>query len=314
MISIANITHKKAATLFYKTIKDEVVNRIEDKKAIINIASVNGKTLSSYLNNNIKNLLIGNLRSTFNTHEKILKDTFDKYYYVKDKKSSDFKKGIDHILFYEDHGRWKAYEIIKMLDIHCCPYCNRTYITTLGDDTNKFARADFDHFLAKSTHPYLRFNFYNLIPSCVICNRNAKWKNETKLDENIYPYEEGFDNDAKFTFIPSSYDALKKGFGSKIQIIPKDPNSIKGKKIQNNIELFRLNQQYSIHHRELHSILQKKEKHPTSYVCEIIKAFPNLFKNEKEVYEYIFGKPFKENEFLQFPLAKFFKDIHEEIR
>lgn len=315
MISLAKTKHIDTAQYFYDLVKDEVLKRLDSQKQHLNIQrTTNRFYLSNYLKKYLKDFLTGDIEDCVNMHEKNLRPILDNHYVNSSPNTpSEFKVAFNNVFFYESYDKWSAYEIIKELDVHCCPYCNRTYITTLGDDENKFARADFDHFMPKSEYPYLRFNFYNLVPSCLICNQRAKGKQPTSLSKNIYPFKEGFEDNAKFSYVPNSYNSIKDGFDSDIVIKPNDPKSLVGIKIQNNITLFRLNQQYSMHHKELNFILQKKDKHPNGYIKEIMNAFPNLFKDELEAYEYIFGKPFNEKEFLNSPLSKFFKDIHEDI-
>ncbi|MBR8535115.1 hypothetical protein KDU71_06065 [Carboxylicivirga sediminis] len=315
MISLSNINHKNTAQDFYDLVKNEVLDRLACEEANLNIQkTTNGYDLTKYLEKHLKEFLIGDVEKCVKSHENNLRPILKNHFVnTKPKTPSPFKVAFQYVFFYESYDKWSAYKIIKKLDIHCCPYCNRTYITTLGNDKNKFARADFDHFLPKSRYPYLRFNFYNLIPSCLICNQRAKGQKPTNLEEYIYPYKEGFDNHAKFSYLPKSYNSLKDGFDSDIIIKPDSPQSQIGKKIQKNIDLFRLNQQYSMHHTELNFILEKKSKHSDGYIKELMDAFPNLFKDEIEAYEYIFGKPYEEKEYINSPLAKFFKDIHEDI-
>jgi len=123
----------------------------------------------------------------------------------------------------------------------------------------------------------------------------------------------GFEEHAKFTYTPSSYDALKKGYGSIIRLKVKFPRSNFGKKIRNNIKLFRINEQYKTNQRELHFLLEKKDINSEGYIKSIRDAFPHLFRNDADAYEFIFGKSFYEKDFIHQPLAKFTKDICEEI-
>lgn len=85
-----------------------------------------------------------------------------------------------------------ANEVLENLKIRTCPYCNRNYTfivkssCSTGEKTFT-TRPEFDHFYNKSQHPLLALSFYNLVPSCSICNHG-------KATENIgvNPYFEGF--------------------------------------------------------------------------------------------------------------------------
>lgn len=318
MISLSNSKERKKinsenADYFYKKVKDEVLQRLETNKNVLNIqTTLGGDLLTDYLKLHIKDFLIGDIDQVVKTHHKQLIVPIKQYKKIKNIPNS-FRDAFDNVFFYENYNLWEAYKIIQKIEVECCPYCNRTYITTLGDDKNKFHRADFDHFMPKWKYPYLRFNFYNLIPSCVVCNQKAKHEKDTNINTHIYPYKDGFSDDAKFSYLPSSYDSLINGYGSKITLKAIDPCSEKGRKIKANIELFRLEQQYSMHYRDLHNILKLKKMHPKGYIDEIRSAFPNLFKSDDEIYEYIFGKSPSEEDFLHQPLSKFTKDLHDEI-
>ncbi|MEP2025407.1 hypothetical protein [Reichenbachiella sp.] len=314
MISLTQTNHKAAAKFFEKTILAECLKRLKDHKDLFDTHSVQKKTLYDYLKDNMKQILVGDLKTLFDDHNDLLETIFEtNYINITPKQFSPFKRAINNVFFYNDHNRWKAYEIIKLIGVDCCPYCNRNYITTVGSDQKKFMRADFDHFLCKKKYPYFRFSFYNLIPSCVICNQKAKGAQTTSLDDNIYPYSDSFGSSAKFYYSPKSYDEIKNGFGSDIRIKPLGKNSKKKEQVIRNIELFRLNEQYSIHHKELHSIIRKKDAHPSSYITAIQQALPKLFKSKADTYDFIFGKSIDEKDFINQPLAKFTKDISEQI-
>lgn len=91
-----------------------------------------------------------------------------------------------------------ANEVLEKLKIRTCPYCNRNYTFTVKSSCSTEVRAfttrpEFDHFYNKSQHPLLALSFYNLVPSCSICNHG-------KATENIgiNPYFEGFSLNSEF--------------------------------------------------------------------------------------------------------------------
>lgn len=99
-----------------------------------------------------------------------------------------------------------VYWLLRKLDVRICPYCNRMYIATLptpeeleDEQEYKPTRATIDHFYPKSMYPYLSLSFFNLIPSCEVCNRNKGFK----AIPIFYPYEESFGDDIVFRIMPA---------------------------------------------------------------------------------------------------------------
>lgn len=53
--------------------------------------------------------------------------------------------------------------------------------TVFDEEGEKITRPTFDHWFAKDDHPLLALSFYNLIPSCNICNSSVKGKKEIEF-------------------------------------------------------------------------------------------------------------------------------------
>lgn len=298
------------STLFYARIKDKIELRIEKNKSILNNYKTDksNKLLGDFLESKIENLITLPLDKLIINFKDELHILFKIYH----KKDSEFEKVLNSILFYESQDSWKAYQTAIDIDINTCVYCNRTYITTLGDDDNKFVRGDFDHFMPKSKYPYLRFSFFNLIPCCVICNRNAKKAKETSLENNIYPYKEGFENNTVFTFIPNNYeDIIGKGNPTIDFLFPGNDNQTT--KAKNNIELFRLKDQYSIHSQELNDIINKRRIFSDSYLEDLQKSYKELINNFEDAYLLAFGKELDLTRDENRPLSKLTRDITDEL-
>lgn len=68
--------------------------------------------------------------------------------------------------------RYCAYDLARNIDLNTCVYCNRNYTSTV----EKITRPQFDHYFSQTQHPLLALSFFNLIPSCAICNSNIKGK------------------------------------------------------------------------------------------------------------------------------------------
>jgi hypothetical protein len=68
---------------------------------------------------------------------------------------------------------FNGYDLAALLDTRACVYCNRQYTLTVVA-MDEITRPEFDHFYSQSEHPLLALSFYNLIPSCHICNATLK--------------------------------------------------------------------------------------------------------------------------------------------
>jgi len=186
---------------------DKIDNKYEDLKEFY----------KSVLNVDLYKLFCGK-SNELNEINKILYKEIEKF---KDKKIS-IKKGkkniiityCNHILntfgYKEFRSSDNAYWFAENLNVKVCPYCNREYTfrfpiyksekqnNKLKFKTDKKILFDFDHFLPKEKYPYLSMSFYNLIPSCSICNSRFKHTIEFDYENYIYPYNENFENEIKF--------------------------------------------------------------------------------------------------------------------
>lgn len=81
-----------------------------------------------------------------------------------------------------------------------CPYCNDRLVEIVKKNktaplaNDNIAYFDLDHFYPKSIYPFFALSFYNLIPSCHICNSSEKGDLDFNVDTHIHPYFESFDD------------------------------------------------------------------------------------------------------------------------
>ena len=97
---------------------------------------------------------------------------------------------------------WGANKLAEKLDVKVCPYCNHSYTFTINSSKKEKynnIRPQFDHFFDKATYPYLALSFYNLIPSCSICNSSLKGSGKFKFTTHINPYVEDYEKYLKFS-------------------------------------------------------------------------------------------------------------------
>ncbi len=98
-----------------------------------------------------------------------------------------------------------------------CPYCNMVEIKQTATDTNKiYNNYDLDHYYPKWKYPYLAISLYNLIPSCIECNRTYKRGKEFDSATHLNPHRDNFDDECKFYPI----------FGEDLTVILNDINNL----------------------------------------------------------------------------------------
>jgi hypothetical protein len=202
---------------------------------------------------------------------------------------------------------YNAYDLAKELKINVCPYCNINDTKTVINDKVKISRPDFDHFLEKKRHPFFRLSFWNLIPSCKVCNSTLKNQKETTLNKHLHPYLGGFSNDVIFK---SSFKSVG-NYQVDFDILP--TMSKKGKdRVLGNIAMFKLHEIYNDHDDLIDEIMWKKVIYNHSFYNTISKEFKDLFDDEVEYYRYAFGNYYDEEGFEKRPFAKMTKDLFDD--
>jgi hypothetical protein len=212
----------------------------------------------------------------------------------------------------EDQKPYRAYELIKSLDVNTCPYCNRNTIYNLK--YSKKRTSELDHFYPISKYPFFGLSFYNLIPSCKVCN---KIKLDSSDREYINPYDERFDfnKNAKFDFKVKSSDFYRSESEIKLRCKLNDNVSDEEKKrIKNNIKDFKLFDLYQNHKDVVLELIQKEYIYNDSYIDELFNRYEGtLFKNREDLMRLITCGYITDEEIHKRPLSKLIKDISEEL-
>jgi len=231
-----------------------------------------------------------------------------------------FSKEIHQLkdLYEVFRNKWSV-ELLEDLNIKVCPFCNREYIFKFEDTKQKKARiiASLDHYYDKDTYPFLAVSFYNLIPSCTICNSKFKHKENFFKTPHLHPYEDDFNQKAKFIhFFNVATDKTKHySIFSKERITlnlkQTDDTDVKTK---NTIKTFRLNELYNEHKDIVLELIQKAEIYNDSYIDELVNRYEGtLFKNREDLMRLITCGYITDEEISKRPLSKLIKDISEEL-
>ncbi|MCX6799536.1 MAG: hypothetical protein NT091_00100 [Candidatus Falkowbacteria bacterium] len=203
--------------------------------------------------------------------------------------------------------------IFDNLDLKACPYCNRNYISYIEHAGEKQIGPTLDHFFSKSDHPFLSASFFNLIPSCYVCNSNIKGKKETTLIDNINPFFDGFGDIATFELIntPRNYGVkLKVDYGRNASLAERIRSSTNPEK--GNAVLFKTENIYSNgHHHDIKMILKKCDRVDSYYKCSLSKL-TKIHGSVQEFYRIYFSSELDEKKFNTYPLSKLKRDLVKE--
>lgn len=219
---------------------------------------------------------------------------------------------------------WGPYALLIELGLTVCPYCNRTFIHTYFGKDGK-TRAELDHFLAKSKYPYLSVSFYNLVPSCSVCNSNLKKVDDFTYATHLNPYVKGFENEFRFTVKPikdhtgrQNLDFLYgKSNKFRIDIVEKNCDSELAKKINANIKVFKLVELNNFHKDYVSELIRKSIIYNESRINELVNfkdnKNKNLFASKEEVLNMIVGNYTNKKDFDKRILSKLLRDIADEL-
>ena len=226
----------------------------------------------------------------------------EKFKYIRDYGYTNFAK---------KKKEYNAYDLAKSLNIDACPYCNRNYTFTVTKDKDEILRPDIDHFYDKGTYPILALSFFNLIPSCIECNRILKGTEKFDIKKHLHPYLDDFNSLAKFEYkyvVEKTDDINSK---NKIDIKIKSSD----KRAQNIIDDLNLETIYNVGYKDIVlELIQKREIYPDSYIDDLFHQYEGtLFKNREDVLRHITGGYIEDKDINKRPLSKLIKDISEEL-
>ncbi|NCB69260.1 MAG: hypothetical protein EOM47_10500 [Bacteroidia bacterium] len=252
-----------------------------------------GKLVRSHYIDNIGRLVLakpsdfGNIQAEFNLEfQKQGAEDFNKFKDYMENQYNDMRN---------EHGYW----LLKSLNIKVCPYCNRQYTFTIEEEK---VSPELDHFYPKSIYPYLALSFYNLVPSCSVCNH-------TKLEQHIeiHPFFKGFDDNYKFKIKTKDGEefSLDWALRNKLEIDFTDNNK--------NIKVFALKKLYNEHIDYVKEIIDKAQAYNQSYYNSLIDSYKGLGKQDAEIDRFVWGNYLENAEHEKRPLSKLTRDILEQL-
>lgn len=209
-----------------------------------------------------------------------------------------------------------AYELLELLDVKVCPYCNRQYTFTVHKVK---VSPQFDHYFPISKYPYLQLSLFNLIPSCSTCNLKKSDWDPFQSDEIdiLNPYIQGVEDDIYFeTELNEDLDfRYWIGYDVDFKIRLKLREGSEMFKEQNGMnEIFKLEDVYQHHSDYISDVIKKMVIYNKSNAKDLIQSFPELFSNENEVLDNYFMNYLKKEEWGKRTLAKLTHDIYQEFK
>ncbi|SDF13572.1 hypothetical protein SAMN05216464_11378 [Mucilaginibacter pineti] len=226
---------------------------------------------------------------------------------------NDWNKIIAQLFDYErwfqngnNSPRYDSYTLAVNLGRPTCTYCNRIYTGTMKTAAGKkVMRPTFDHWFPQFKYPLLALSFYNLIPSCSVCNSSVKGFAELKLKEHEHPYM-GKDLIGKYRF---SYDYQGGINRYKIKMLTQPGEEL----LKATLAVQKLDLIYDVHQTELSDLILLAESNSPYYINSIVELFPNSGLSYNEAYRLAFSTEAYSKDFYKRPLSKFKYDILKEL-
>ena len=304
-----------------KWYKENILPKIEETCEFLKSKEDKSNSLKEYLDKLEK---IKKEKKDFEIEKKFDKDL------IKRLKEIDLpKEYLPNKLFHYEKlykGDWNRHELLSLMGIEVCPYCQRNYISNYEgyEENNKKTKtkkttAHLDHFYPKAHYPFLALSLYNFIPSCQVCN--SVFKKAKEVQNSIYLYEEGFDElGVKFkTSKEAIYEILgEKNSDFSVEIDCKNiEDKEKKDKVENSIGNLGLDRVYKKSHNQyIQDLLYTIEKYPENYLEACGEMFENDNDKKKQLEGYfkdIVKEPYRKRIENGEPLAKLTKDILEEF-
>ncbi|MBK7110255.1 MAG: hypothetical protein IPH61_14330 [Bacteroidetes bacterium] len=116
----------------------------------------------------------------------------------------------------------------------------------------------------------------------------------------------------QFDYVPQTYEAsIGNSLDLKVKIKYAGPskNLLLRKKVENNIELFKLNEVYQQHVDLIREIIYKRNISGDKYMKILKRTFRGLNLSDEEMYKLSYGNFYNEMEFCKRPMAKLTRDI-----
>lgn len=218
-----------------------------------------------------------------------------------------FKKDMEELYedFMKSTRRYETFgmQLSRSLNIRTCPYCNRSYTFSIDEkmdeasDKRVKVRPEFDHFYPKSKYPCLALCFYNLIPSCPVCNHLKK---EREIDLNPYLIDT---ENSPIYFNLKNEKEVKTAEDIVLEVKSSDGRG------SGNIEVLGLQHLYNEHKDYVKEMMDKAVAYDKSYYDGLMESFRGMDLNAQDIENRIWGTYTECSDLGKRPLSKLTRDI-----
>lgn len=207
-------------------------------------------------------------------------------------------------------------EVAKQLNVKTCPYCNMHYTlyanereTVKGKGIKGITRFQFDHFFDKLHYPMLSMSFYNLIPSCPLCNQS---KHNKTLSLTYHPYNSDIHKQFHFELSDplGPYTAARLNDEVDVSLIPED--GVNKDDFKEYEKTYHLKSLYGRHGDIIQEVFDKAYENP---YYQNPANFDFLSDRDSIYLKRIwFGNYMESKEIEKRPLSKFMQDMEKQAR
>lgn len=292
----------KARRRFVRNLTNLLYTRIDALNGTVLSNIVASRFFDNFINSHLE-LILGGRPAQLETLNSALNPIIQQ--------SAQIRAGVEYVFNYDwfiekRKKRYNAYFLAEDLGINTCIYCNRNYTSTvILENGDKITRPQFDHFVDKGRNPLLAISFYNLIPSCSVCNSGIKGTAPFTIASHLHPYLDNEVSQIQFSYEFSS--ETKSG----LKILVDAPKSIRA---QTTLTAFAIQDVYNSHSDELSSLLRTKQYFSETYLDVLTSnLLKDVIVSKTELYRTVFGVEYDEQNFHNRPFSKFKKDILTEL-
>lgn len=278
------------------------------------------------IKDNLKKIITGTPPELQDFIKEFENKNYDKFIYDKTtRKLTAFGKELKSIFNYKAFRRSKkAIWFGEILNCRSCTSCNTQFTLITSQKNGDKLLFHLDHYFPQSVYPYLSLSFYNLIPCCSSCNM-SKSNKPFSLDSHIHPYLDGLHKIAKFKVNKTSLakflidpEKNEQAIEFKLNIRNQFVGDIEfEKKLLNYKKEFRIDEQYK-QFKDVVAEMHLKSKFYNSKrrreLIEFFKKNSSVNLTDELINRFILGNYSNDEDLLKRPLAKFTKDIGEDIK
>lgn len=208
-------------------------------------------------------------------------------------------------------NKYRSYMISSAANHNTCVYCNRQYTFNIErnggkNDNDRIARPALDHWFPKSLFPLMSLSYFNLIPSCTICNSAAKMDSVWMISTHIHPYLTPPD-------VPRFKFCYKVGLSSTWEI---SFSNLTGEE-KKTVEALCLQEAYQAHSSlEVKDLIELATKNNGTYLKQLYRTILRLYTDgvdKTKAYRLLLGTEMMTGDYKNRPMSKLKRDIIEQI-